>query len=367
MSTRQNVILFMLFLVFLLGLTGQTLAIDMTARSLGMGGAFTGVADDLSTLLYNPAGLSQSKWGGLRLDAAFMTDGFDKLKDALEAYGNVGADGFNEQALIDAIPANLGLEGQVFGAVNIKSLGLGFNNRTTTDFGRENSTSAQVSAKNISEGIVGFSYQLLAPPLEIASLALGANLKLLRAKTIDYAIDSSKGHLVEKTASGSGFDLDLGVLAKVTPLVNVGVQLKNVLSSEYDLAGSTVVKTHDGSQWNVETNTDFSTKIKNERVMRVGAAVFVPVLNLTVAADLDNFPLLTEGEREQVLHLGVEKDILFNGLSLRAGTFNQGKDSRYYTVGLGLNITKLHLDLALGSDDGFDGNINGALAARIKF
>src|SRR5690349_5535814 len=52
------------------GAPGAWLSTYVNARTLGLGGAFVGAADDASTVLWNPAGLSQLVPNELRMDVS---------------------------------------------------------------------------------------------------------------------------------------------------------------------------------------------------------------------------------------------------------------------------------------------------------
>ena len=101
--------------------------------------------------------------------------------------------------------------------------------------------------------------------------------------------------------------------------------------------------------------------------MRVGASFELPVFGTTLAADLENIGPLSESD-EMIYHLGIQQNLFINLISLRAGTYGpeiNGEDS-IYTAGLGLNLTKLHLDAAVGTDKSGD-NLSGMISGRFKF
>src|SRR2546425_12176892 len=52
------------------GAPGSWLSTYVSARTLGLGGAFVGAADDASSVVWNPAGLSMLVPNELRMDAA---------------------------------------------------------------------------------------------------------------------------------------------------------------------------------------------------------------------------------------------------------------------------------------------------------
>lgn len=357
-----------LTILLITGMTGVAGATDITARAFGMGGAFTGVANDMTSVIYNPAGLSQSGFVGLQLNSGFRFPDISETEDLLEIPDKMGDDNYSERDLIELVPEKLNLGGQLFLGANFKSLALAVNSYTDMDFSSDGNNEARVDSLVTTEGIVTFSSKIISPPFDIGELSLGANLKMIRSDEVIYSVKANlpSGELSEIVADGTGYGLDVGVLAKITPLVTIGARVKNLWASKYNLEGTRTFSEYNGS-WQETAKVTYSREVDPERVMRIGASVYVPLLKATLAADIDNFPLLTEGDRDQVFHLGVEKNLLFNGISLRAGTYKPTEEDRYYTLGLGLNLWKLHLDTAVASNDSFKDNLNFVLSANMKF
>lgn len=334
----------------------------MTARTFGMGEAFTGVADDLGAILFNPAGLNESGFIGLQLNGGLGTNDLDKFRDLMDFSEVVGDDSVSD--VLAVVPDNASLQTHIFAGGNFKSFGLAVN--TGLEASSTNSgTSGTVSLSTRSEGIISLGRKLTSPPLNLGALSYGINAKMIKVDNLNYEISATS--ITEEKMSGTGFDLDLGVLAKVTDYLKVGVQVKNIIAPEITLTGTETEYSYSDSSWNdTVTDENLSGKWSNERTMRVGAALSIPVINLTLAADIDRIAVFSSTADSQVLHFGVEKNLFFNALSLRAGSIVE-EELTTTTFGLGLNLTGFHLDVAVGSSDNFQNSITGLLSANIKF
>ncbi|ACL70483.1 hypothetical protein [Halothermothrix orenii] len=347
-------------LMLMLFITVPAGASNLTAKSFAMGGAFTGVADDISAVLYNPAGLSQSGLVGIYVNGGTYASDFGKIADLLEVSEAINNDDVVE--VYKKFPDGAYFGGQAFVGGNFRTFGVSINTDSYIQ-STQSGTTANLSNTTTTEGIVTFSNELLEPPLNLGALYYGVNLKFNRTSKISYDVDNI--NVYEKMGSGTGYGLDIGVLAKVTDFVKVGAQVRNLVATEYEVTGDITEYTYTSESWESNPAGSFSEKVKPGRTMRVGAAVHIPVVNATVAADIENFPLLTEDENaEQIIHLGFEKNLFFNALSLRAGTFEKD-NTKYYTGGIGLNFTAFHLDLGLGKTD--EDTYTALLSGNIKF
>jgi hypothetical protein len=87
---RRNTKFYIIFFAYSLLLTAYCYAafkdVGWSARSQGMGGAFTAVSDDSSGILYNPAGLEQAQGMEVNLMYAKLFAGLDGLNLGLN-YG----------------------------------------------------------------------------------------------------------------------------------------------------------------------------------------------------------------------------------------------------------------------------------------
>jgi hypothetical protein len=130
-------------------------------------------------------------------------------------------------------------------------------------------------------------------------------------------------------SSGSGFDLDLGMLFKPKPNITAGIAIQNILPT--------------GISWNTGTNEDVPMLIKAGLTSKIRK-------NILVTADIDLSPF--------ALHNGVEWQ-LNKIFALRAGldqvpngaesTFNLG-------LGMGIDFKRFKFDYAYYKDNTLDAN-----------
>lgn len=361
-------IIFYLLLLMVLSFSVTVGATNLTARSFGMGGAFTGLADDLSSILYNPAGLSQSGIVGLDVEVGLLSPDYGEYEDFMKVPNKLDDEYLTEHPA--AIIPDFTMEGQAMVGANLGSFGVAYSSNAIGKSEGNGVNEADFTLTNLNTGSLVLGRKMKNPPLKFIDLAYGVNLKLYQMKKHSYIVENDSVH--EDDLKGNGYDIDLGFLASVTDRLKFGVQLRNVFSSDVDLKGTRTfydyVYSPDGGELK-EIDEDGSKKDKEKmyRAMRVGASFDVPLIGLTLAADIDNFPLLSETDDDPVYYLGLEKDLFFNGLSLRAGTFSQQKGSNYTTLGLGLNLTGFSLDAAVGSSDSFKSNGTVLLSGSMKF
>ncbi len=364
----------MLFMFTLVGTAGAT---NVTARAYGMGGAFTGVADDMSSVIYNPAGLSRSGFLGLQANLGLTTpslDEFEDLRDLIDYMGDADFDSDDPIDTADTVddvfakfPEKIQIDGQLFAGLNMVSLGAALNIQNNFVTARDE-TSAWVQNTATSEGIVSVGKEFLTLPGG-GPLIVGTNFKYMRTDFAKYEVDTVNSQTSTIVADGSGMGLDVGVLAELSDTLQVGAMVKNLWAQEYTLSGDETVYTFDevSGDWTEQPETVYERTETPGSVMRVGASLKIPSVNATIAADIDNFPVLTDNDQDMIVHLGMEKNLLWNGVTLRAGTYNQTDGPRVYTAGVGLNLWKFHIDAAAGFEDGFDQVNGGVISANMKF
>ena len=369
------ILTFALFLV--IGLTINSSAQSnyqlpgMTAKAYSMGGAFTGVADDVGAVLFNPAGLTQSGIVGFQSNIGVSNIETSELSNVIDFANKISSDidYENTDKLAESFPDNISLNAQAFAGANLKSVALSANMNSSFDSYKENGNNTLENNNDIS-AIISYGAKLASPPGEIASLAYGFNIKMTQHNYNEYDFDGSD--IMQIDAEGNSIDLDFGVLAKVTDIFKVGAQIENLYSSGYDLEGNKTLSSYDpaAGEWNeIETKSYNKTDAEIKRNLRVGASVEVPIVGTTVAADLENITSLSQTEGT-VYHLGLQQNLILNLISVRAGTYGPfddiNGDNTMYTAGLGINLTKLHLDAAIGADKTVD-NLSGMISGRFKF
>ncbi|MCR4405216.1 MAG: hypothetical protein NUW06_08105 [Candidatus Acetothermia bacterium] len=235
--------------------------IDPGVRPLGMGGAFTGLADDENSLFYNPAGLTLLE--GLRLGSFY-------------------------EPRFGASFGNLALVGRGFGSgILFFSVG-GITQYDASD--KPGKTFGYGSY-----GLVG-SYALRPARFFAAipsSIALGLNLKLLQISTLEEG-------------SGSGLALDSGLLADLSALrlgpvraLRLGLMVQNLLSLGVEYGSG------HKEPWNLGLRFGTSARVLD---------------NLILALDLEGSGAFHLGSEYRFLNLGYG----VQELRLRTGGFVRG-------------------------------------------
>ncbi|GEM_PF-1301491 len=336
---RKQVLCLLMLILFLFSSTLTAEAFSYyNARAFALGGAYTGIVDDYSAIIYNPAGLAQTGWVGLGLGSTLggETDNIGQLVSGVRSIlGDPG-----KILEIDLEPASIEY-GHLTG-VRFRTLGAGISFQ-----GRGSIDENQLDLTHYNTFNLGYAYRVLEPFGDVASLALGFNAKYLEGKHYRYYVeDFNDGESVveEQTSLGNGFGVDFGIMIKLTDMVSVGAKIDNVIQPF----------SNDG-------NTDY---IKgSERVYTVGAGINVPLIGLTATTDLSSIP----HDGGTAFRAGIEKRFFVGLLALRAGLAQEGPDTRLLTGGLGLNVGPVKADLALGFKNGAWDEPSAVFGIRANF
>jgi hypothetical protein len=258
---------FAVLFALLLAVSGASPASAQTfetagARALGMGGAFVAVADDVTAIWWNPAGLA--------------TGGFFGLAVELHTFEQ-------RRALFFGVPAPAERSSFFLGA---GSLPLGVSYVRTRETYQTNGPLDDVLVRDL------ITHQAGVTVLQSLTNAIvvGGTIKYVRG----IAGSGPSGGPLESDA-GHALDIDLGVMAMSGP-VRAGVTIRNVLSPEFEAP--------DGAS------------LELPLLARAGVA-YLATPSLTVAFDLDVKPLTLPGDRRRMLALGAEYRL--TRLGLRAG------------------------------------------------
>jgi len=268
------------------------------ARAIGMGNAFVAVADDASAPVYNPAGLARQEAINLLITGRTINSDDDTLFDAQN---------INENSILYAGVAFMGY-------------GLSWQ-RLLAYSGSSGEANYDVSLESLG----------LATGQSIGPVAIGARFQYLTG-----SFNFEGGPVPPLDVEFSGYSLDIGALADIGP-VRLGAAVQNLVS---DLG---VDVTSDDS------DDDLSRKI-------VVGASFRPLDTLLLAVDLEDFDYDLDSRKESftTVHAGLEWWPVPEIFALRAGAY--GKDlveetGAVYSVGAGLRLGALNLDLALSGEE----------------
>ena len=257
------------------------------ARSLGMGGAFTAVADDATSIVLNPAGLSNID-GDLSLTLYTAKMDFDRKHNFLGITKNLKSSG---------------------------AIGFAWTSAGVDDISFYDDTGSGDTSKrfNFSDHAFALSYGYGIPDVDIS---LGAALKIIKSG-FDY--EGAEGKI--------GFGgLDIGVLGHAfADTASYGLAIKNLGGKVGD--GTVPIAFDIGVAFKVLKNRDHEAML---------------------ALDLEH-EMLTLPESTTDIRLGVEY-WLKNVLAIRAGGKHTG-DRRSLFGGFGVKVAGLQIDYAFKPTD----------------
>jgi hypothetical protein len=340
-----------------------TSATGFGARAIGMGGAYTAVADDESAAYWNPAGVTQTKHFRFVLGAGYHGD-LEKLQNASE---DISDDQMPDRNDLNESYSLLAL-------VGFTSKHLGLNVYSDTQL-----VTRQDAQNDISATMESYNYGLLTvagSPGKSNRLSIGVNFKAVYAGYGEVSLpalpDPANYNLYDSaqltaftnlvnayTAStayttSTGTACDLGLLYRLTNKLTLGFTARN-LYSEVDSDDGTKTTyslnyNNNPSDPEVElssgTKSDYTHEIKIPKTYVLGVA-YRPFKHTLLAADVER---ITNSSNDQTrLHVGLEQNALWNLLSLRLGyfTYNDGSDdSSASTAGVGFNLWIINCNVA---------------------
>jgi len=285
------------------------LALGVGAKALGMGGAFVGVANDVTASYWNPSGLCQLDRKQLSLMHA-------------ETFGSL----LNQDFIAFALPLEETLSNSTI-AFSLLRLGGGGIKITGL---KDSSRVILLREESHADYAFLFSY---SHPIH-SNLFWGANLKLIYR------------HLVDNSAFGLGADLSF--LARPYSFLTLGANLMDITP--------TLLFYDNGTTETINPTTKFGVGINHE----------IKDFSLLFASDAD---VRYEGRKFSAqywvgdiswdMHYGVE--ILYRkNLAARLG-FDQGD----FTAGAGFLIRQFGLDIAFLSHDQLDNTYRISLFVRL--
>jgi hypothetical protein len=277
----------------------EPLQLEVGSRALGMGGAFAGLADDMNAVLYNPGGMAWAR--GISLS----------VRDP----ENIAA--------IQAYPTGYGAS---FGLVVVNSRLSGIPYLVTSEAD---------SSSNVV--LLSFGTKLSILPgifsknPAFSRIGVGVNIKGLGAQTLRRT-----GYLDK---SGSGWDMDLGLLWKGADWWSAGLSLQNLLPA----------KTLGGGQINWDTGGEegFPAVAKIAGSARligdIGAPVFSEERELLLGGEIN-----LSQSRPVLLRIGGEMSFA-KSFYVRTGLMQQYRGQSAYSdlnFGLGYRVEDWGIDFA---------------------
>ncbi len=307
-------------------------------RPLGMGGAFTAVADDENAIFYNPAGIPKTQTFQLGLVNPLI----EVSKNTIDLYSDIQDTEMDDTAAVsDLLKKFTGKHQHARASLfpnigfNIASVGvqLGALAQGTFDADIHNPVWPEAHVDFVQD--IGFLAGIGAKHPSLG-LSIGVGVKALTRQSlgevytaIDIASENFEDNFEDDLKTGSGFSVDIGVLYDIPFLSKLNPQVALVAQNfpEMDMGDAKDIESQINTGFAIETSFAFITFIGALDYMDIGKAI---------------------GEDEDMakrLHLGGEIK-LANFLSVRGG-LNQG----YYTAGATLDLFIFRIDAATYAEE----------------
>ncbi len=306
-------------------LAAPTSTINSTVRALGMGDAYTAVANDESSFFYNPAGLARVAGINLKIFSvgagASGVTAYEKIK---------GLQSGSSSGFADAI-------GDLYG--EHVSAGFGGDSIFTAPmigFGTYTHTSAMIMVDNpvypgLRTSIINDYGYMMGVGVPIGFFHLGMDLKYIKRMGADKTFGPSEladldpDLLVrDLTKWGVGYGADLGASFVIpAPFFTFA------MSAAWKNVGRTSFRSN---------NLDEIPPEDNDVTLGLAAIVDLPLLTITPAID---FRYLNRADLQLMRKVNFGIEIGLPVLDIRGG-FREG----YYTAGVGVNLGLFRIDAA---------------------
>ncbi len=317
-------------------------ALGVGTRAIGMGDAFVAVADDVTALYWNPAGLADNtgfKWHTISIGGGVDNlDVIDELADVayiLDMDGGeiVSPGDFN--TILNAARNTGGqpieVEGSLMTGFALGPLAIGAYAQSAgvaglTDVGGAGNQ-VNATANVLGFGAVGVGYgRQISRHLQMGVAVKQAVLAEARVQK-SYQSNAPVVEIADDSDDDNALTADLGLRYKPEENMCFGLVVRNITSPDFtlDLGAATGIVTRE-----VKPSVHF------------GLAAFDPAEGLTFAADIHN--LTAANNASPTVHFGLEK-IVNSNLAVRAGL----RDSQF-TWGVTGSLGPLTLEIASAFD-----------------
>ncbi len=327
-------------------------SIGLGTRAMGMGGAFTAVADDESAFYWNPAGITQVRFASLMFGIGVQGEEFDFIEDTIDNISDteeLNPDDFEDGRGY----LNLGL----IGGLTTKFVGVNFYS--------ESSVNTEKDDTNLEVGASSFNYGAVTIAATIQEkISIGCNIKRVVAGVgggfVELNINELKIASETSYGDGEGLAYDLGVLYRLNDQIKFGFIARNI-GGDIELDGQT-------TDYITDSEVEWSDTVDLPREYAVGVS-YRPFKNTLLSGDIqkcdEREPFTPEQTR---IRVGFEQTALWNIFALRLGAYTNKGEPLALTAGLGFKLGPLAIGLA-GVREEFDDKeaIEGLVTLGIRF
>jgi len=309
---------------------GEFMAIGIGGRPLGMGGAFAGVADDVTSGYYNPSGLANINYPQLAL---MHSEQFGNLVNY--DYGAVAIP-FQEdmtfglsimRLAVDGIPdtRNALIDGRdpnktpIYDPYFIYNDYARLNYDAITEFTNQDwafyltfakrqwddfywGANVKIIRRDIAEfGATGIGFDIGALWMPIENLSVGGNLQ--DATTTLVAWSTGTNELISPTLKlGSAYRITEILGGYIMPAVDLDIRFEDRRFSAQGNLGPVSFDAHAGLEWNIKNLVYVRGGYSDVKQFTVGAGIKLPKLNIDYS-----FARFSQSELDRLLTLTLEE------------------------------------------------------------
>ncbi len=279
---------------------GEFMAIGVGGRAMGMGGAFVGIANDVTAGYYNPAGLAQIKYPQIALmhDERYGQLANYNYGSVAIPYGKDWSFGISTMWLsIEGIPdtRNALYDANRDGILDIRTDRLDYSK--ITEFNNNDWAFYLTAAKKHSDvfyyganikiirrtfgdigSATGIGFDVGAMYLPMENLVVGANIQDVTTTLIAWS--TGRNELITPTLKvGSAYSYDLG-WGKILPAIDLDIRFENRrFASQFNI-GPVSFDSHLGVEFSYKNLFAIRGGYNDVKQFTIGAGVKLPKLNI---------------------------------------------------------------------------------------